>query len=62
MPDVMPHLVVKDDRLVHDLLELSVLQIVSDHHLQHLEEFTVGNKTIIVHVVNPDIKSFTRST
>ena len=32
------HLVVKDDRLVHDLLELSVLQVRSNHHLEDLRK------------------------
>ena len=47
-------LVELQDRLVDDLLELSVLQIISDHHLQHLEEFSVGNETVIVQVINPE--------
>ena len=57
------NLVVHQDRLVHDLLELSVLQIASDHHLQHLKEFPVGNESIIVQIINPDIvqNSFLRS-
>ena len=49
------NLVVHQDRLVHDLLELGVLQIASHHHLQHLEEFPVGDEAVIVQVINPDI-------
>ena len=53
MAGVCLYLVVQDDSLVHNLLELGVLQIVPNHHLENLKQFSVGNKTVIVHVVNP---------
>lgn len=40
--------------LVHDLLELRVLQVVAYHHLQHLEELAVGDVAVLVHVVDPE--------
>ena len=50
---VLTHLVIQEDGLVHYLLQLGVLQIVPHHHLQHLEQLSVGNKTIVVHVIDP---------
>ena len=41
-----------DDGLVDDLLQLRVLQIVADHHFEHLEQFTIGYITVAVHVVD----------
>lgn len=43
-----------DDGFVDDLLELRVLQIVAHHHLQDLEQFTVGYVAVFVHVVDPE--------
>lgn len=45
-------LVSKENRLVDNLLQLCVLQVVAHHHLQHLEELAVGDEAIIVHVVD----------
>lgn len=42
------------DGLVHDLLQLCVLQVVPHHHLQHLKELTVGDVAVLVHVVDPE--------
>jgi len=50
-------LVVEQDGLVHDLLQLRVLQVVSHHHLQHLVKLTIGHETIIVNIVDPECKS-----
>ena len=34
-------LVSLDDRAVNELLELSVVEVVANHHLEHLEQLTV---------------------
>lgn len=72
-------LVGEQDGLVHDLLQLRVLQVVAHHHLQHLqqatlavttllvpsppsdtlrhtylEQFSVGDKPVVVHVVDTE--------
>ena len=44
----------RPDGLVYNLLELRVLQVVADHHLQHLEELAVGHEPVVVHVVDPE--------
>lgn len=46
-------LVCIDNGLVHDLLELRVLQVVAYHHLQNLEELAIGDVAILVHVIDP---------
>lgn len=40
------------DRLVHDLLQLPVLEVVADHHLEDKEELPIRDKTVSVHVVH----------
>lgn len=47
-------LVCIDYGLVHDLLELCILQVVAYHHLQHLEEFAVGDVAVLIHVIDPE--------
>jgi len=47
-------LVVEEDGLVHNLLELGVLQVVAHHHLQNLEQLAVGDVSIIVNVVDSE--------
>ena len=47
------HLVIHQNGLVHYLLQLGVLQVVPHHHLQHLEELSIGYEPVIVHVVDP---------
>jgi len=42
------------DGLVHNLLQLSVCQVLASHHLEHLEQLAVGDEAIPVHVVNPE--------
>ena len=46
--------IVENNGLVHDLLELRVLQVVADHHLQHLEQLAVGHVPVVVHVIDPE--------
>ena len=43
---------------VNQLLKLCVVQVSADHHLEHLEKFTIRNKSIIVNVV--DLESETQ--
>ena len=42
----------EDDGLVDDLLQLCVLQVVADHHLEDVEELPVRDVTVLVHVVD----------
>ena len=41
-----------DNRPVNQLLQLSVVQIRTDHHLEDLEELAIGDETVIVDVVD----------
>ncbi len=41
-----------DDGSVDQLLQLSVIEVVSHHHFQDGEELTVRNEPVIVDVVN----------
>ena len=41
-----------DDSTVDELLELHVVQVVANHHLQHLEQFAVRDEPVVVHVVD----------
>ena len=41
-----------DDRLVYDLLELGVLEVVANHHLEHLEQLSIGDEAVPVYVVD----------
>ena len=47
-------LVGKQDGLVNNLLELCVFQVGPNHHLKHLEQLTVADVAIIVHVINSE--------
>src|SRR3990167_3955581 len=40
------------DGLVYDLLELNLIEIITNHHLQHLKQLAVGNKPVPIHVIN----------
>ena len=42
---------------INKLLQLDVVQVVADHHLQHLEELTVRDVAIIIDVVNLECES-----
>lgn len=42
----------KADGLVDYLLQLSILEVVADHHFQHLKQLSVWDVTIIIHVVD----------
>jgi len=44
-------LVGEKDCLVHNLLELRVLQIVAHHHFQHLEQLPIGYVAVVVYVI-----------
>ena len=41
-----------DNGTVDELLQLHVVQVAANHHLEHLEELAVRDETIFVHVVN----------
>ena len=41
---------------VNNLLDLEILQVVSHHRLEHLEELHVGDKAVVVNVVDPEGK------
>ena len=45
-------LVGKEDCLVDDLLQLSVFQIGTHHHFQHLEELTVADVPVVINIVD----------
>lgn len=47
-------LIQDQDALVHQLLQLPVLEVVSHHHLKHLEELPIGDEAIIIHVVDSE--------
>lgn len=42
------------DGLVDDLLQLDVLQVVTDHHLEHDEELAVGDISVAVDIVDSE--------
>ena len=46
-----------DDGAVDELLQLHIVQVVTHHHFQNLEQFTVRDETIVVDVVNLESKS-----
>ena len=45
-------LVGEEDCLIDDLLQLSVFQVGTHHHFQHLEELTVADVPVVVNVVD----------
>ncbi len=45
-------LVGEEDGLVHDLLQLRVLQVGAHHHLEHLEQLAVADEAVVVDVVD----------
>ena len=47
-----------NDGTIDELLKLGVVQVVSHHHLEHLEEFAVRDEAIIVDVI--DLESETQ--
>lgn len=51
----IPILIRLHDRLVHNLLQLHILQVTPHHHLEHDEQFPVGDVTVPIDVV--DFKS-----
>ena len=47
-----------NDGTIDELLQLGVVQVVTNHHLEHLEEFAVRDEAIIVDVI--DLESETQ--
>ena len=45
-------LVSLNDCSVHKLLQLHVVQVAANHHLEHLEKFAIGDEAIVVNVVD----------
>ena len=41
-----------DNSSINELLELGVIEIVTHHHFEYLEEFTVGDEAIVVDIVD----------
>ena len=50
-------LVSLNDCPVHELLQLHIVQVSSNHHLKHSEEFAIRNESIVVNVVDLESKS-----
>lgn len=44
------------DRLVNYLLKLSVLQVVSHHHFQHLKQLAIRDESVVIHIVDSESK------
>ena len=38
--------------LIDDLLQLLILQVVADHHLEHQKQLAVANQAVAVHIVH----------
>ena len=56
--DLAVHVLVGlDDGAVDQLLQLYVIQVVADHHLEHGKELTVRDVAIIVDVINLESES-----
>merc|ERR1719341_1289313 len=45
-------LVSTNDLAINKLLELNLAQIVADHHFHDLEEITIGNVPILIHIID----------
>ena len=45
------------NRPVHELLQLHIVKVASDHHLEHLKELAVWDETIVVDVIDLESKS-----
>ena len=46
-----------DDGSVNELLELNVIQVITNHHFEDCEQLTIWNKTVIVDVIDLECKS-----
>ena len=57
-------LVGEEDGLVHDLLELGVLQVGAHHHFEDLKQLAVADVAVVVDVVNSgrEVKTFSVCT
>ena len=51
-------LVGEQNGLVDDLLQLRVLQIIADHHLQNGEQLGVRDEPVVIHIVNSERNCF----
>ena len=49
-------LVCEQNRLVDDLLQLRFFEVVANHHFEHMEEFSVRDVSVVVHIVDPEGK------
>lgn len=45
------------DSLVHNLLQLLILQIIPNHHLEHQEELAIANQPIAIHIIHLEGKA-----
>lgn len=41
-----------DDRAIDQLLQLQICEIIAHHHLQNCEQFSIGDESILVDVVD----------
>ena len=46
-----------NDGSVNELLKLDIREVVTNHHLEDTEEFTIGNVPIIVDIIDLESKS-----
>ena len=51
------HHVIEKDGLVHDLLQLSVFQVVADHHLQHLYLYLISAQKLVTGTSVTDLRA-----
>ena len=56
--DLSVHVLVSfNDFAIHQLLQLHIGKIATNHHLQHPEEFTIRDVSIVVDVIDLESKS-----
>jgi hypothetical protein len=48
----LPILVCLHDRLVYNLLQLLVFQIVTNHHFENKKELSIGDESIAIHIID----------
>lgn len=46
-----------DDSSVNELLKLDIVQIATNHHFEHLEQFSVRNIPVIVNIIDLESES-----
>ena len=42
---------------VNELLQLDIVEVGADHHLEDLEQFAIGNEAVVVDVVDLECKA-----